>query len=76
MPLIRTAAAALALAAISAAVPAAELPSQARKAKPPENGHAQRQCNIGGLVGVLSANGVCVKLSGSISAGFGVSPIR
>ena len=76
MTLIRMVAAALVLAVFAAAVPAAELPTQARKAKPPENGTAQQKCNIGGMVGVLAANGVCVKLSGSISAGFGGAPIR
>ncbi|RBP04570.1 hypothetical protein DFR50_13947 [Roseiarcus fermentans] len=66
---------ALALSAF-APIHAAELPSQARKAKTPESAQAQRKCNVGGLVGVLAANGVCVKLSGSVSAEFGSGPIK
>ena len=63
-------AAALALAAFPA-VHAAELPSRAKPAKPAEGAQAQKKCNIAGVPGVLAANGVCVKLSGSITAGFG-----
>ena len=59
-----------------AAVHAAELPSLARKAKPAEGAQAQRKCNIGGMTGVVAANGVCVRLSGSVSAGFGGGQIR
>ncbi len=65
--------AALALSAFAA--PAAELPSQARKAKPPEAA-AVKKCNIGGMVGVLAANGVCVKLSGSVSTSFGATQLK
>ena len=69
---IRTAvAAALSLSAL-AALHAAELPSQARKAKPQESAQAHRTCNVGGVAGVVAANGVCVRLSGSVSARFGV----
>ena len=52
---------------VVASVAAAELPSQNKKAKPSE---ALKHCNIGGSPGVLAANGVCVRLSGYISAGF------
>ena len=46
---------------------AAELPSQARKPKHPE---AVKRCNVGGSPGVEAANGICVKMSGYVSAGF------
>ena len=59
-----------------AAVHAAELPSQARKEKPPESAQSQKKCNIGGMTGVVAANGVCVRLSGSVSAGFSGRQIR
>ncbi|MBV9287809.1 MAG: hypothetical protein JO288_08295 [Hyphomicrobiales bacterium] len=42
---------------------AAELPRQVKKANP----EALKHCDIGGVPGVLAANGVCVKLSGYIS---------
>lgn len=59
--------------AFVASVAAAELPSQNKKAKPPE---ALKHCNVGGSPGVLAANGVCVKLSGYISAGFNAGQIK
>jgi hypothetical protein len=59
--------AAIVLSAFVAGAPAAELPSQARKAKPPEAA-AVKKCNIDGIAGVLAANGVCVRMSGSITA--------
>jgi hypothetical protein len=55
--------------ALPAALSAAELPSQNnKKTKPPV---AEKHCNVAGSSGVLAANGVCVKLSGYISADFG-----
>ena len=46
----------------AAAASAAELPSGKKgAAKPAES---LRSCDIGGITGVLTANGVCVKLSG------------
>ncbi len=57
----------LAALALPTALSAAELPSENRKPKPAE---AVKHCNIAGSPGVLAANGVCVKLSGYISAGF------
>ena len=45
---------------------AAELPSQMKKARPPE---AVKHCNVAGVTGVLAADGVCVKISGYVSAG-------
>lgn len=53
----------------------AELPSQARKAKPPEAAHA-KACNIGGMTGFIAANGVCVRVSGSVSAWFSAGQIK
>jgi hypothetical protein len=53
---------------------AAELPSQNnKKQKPPETA---KPCNVAGSPGVLAANGVCVRLSGYISAGFGGGQIK
>jgi hypothetical protein len=52
---------------------AAELPSQMKKAKPPE---ASKHCNVGGSVGVLAASGVCVRVSGSISAAVGGGQVK
>jgi hypothetical protein len=56
-----------------ASVAAAELPSQGKKARSPE---ALKHCNIAGSPGVLAANGVCVRLSGYISAGFNAGQIK
>jgi hypothetical protein len=52
---------------------AAELPSQTKKAKPPE---PVKQCNIAGFPGVLAANGICVRMSGYISAGVGAWQVK
>ncbi len=62
--------AALALSALGVGSQAAELPSQVKQAKPPQAA-AVKKCNVGGIAGVLAANGVCVRLSGSITAGVG-----
>ncbi|MBV8104584.1 MAG: hypothetical protein JO223_08175 [Hyphomicrobiales bacterium] len=56
-----------------ASVAAAELPSQAKKAKPAE---VLKHCNIAGSPGVLAANGVCVRMSGYVSAGFNAGQIK
>lgn len=63
------------VAALIAAAPAfaAELPSAKKAKAPPESA---KRCSIGGMSGVLAANGVCVKLSGYISAGVTASPPR
>ncbi len=53
--------------ALPAALSAAELPSQIKKPKHPD---AAKHCDVAGSPGVLAANGVCVRLSGYISAGF------
>ena len=57
----------LAALALPTALSAAELPSENRK---PKLAEAVKHCNIAGSPGVLAANGVCMKLSGYISAGF------
>jgi hypothetical protein len=64
------------LAASALVASAAELPSQARKAKPPETARALKTCDIGGVAGVVAANGVCVRLSGYVSAGFGAGRFK
>jgi hypothetical protein len=47
------------------AVQAAELPAQNKK---PNKAEPAKTCDIAGNPGVLSANGVCVRLSGYISS--------
>ena len=61
-----------ALASASCAV-AAELPSQNKKPKPPE---AVKHCDVAGSPGVLAANGVCIRISGSISAGVNAQQVK
>jgi hypothetical protein len=61
------------LAALAMAAGAAELPSGNKKTKPPE---ALKHCNISGSPGVLAADGVCVRLSGYVSAGFSARQIK
>ncbi len=58
---------------LGAGLAAAELPSQARRVK-----HAKsvKHCNIAGSPGILAANGVCVRISGYVSAGFGAGQTR
>ena len=54
----------------------AELPSQAKSAKPPEHAQRLKKCNIGGIAGFVAADGVCVRISGSVSAGFTAGQIK
>lgn len=63
------------VAALIVAAPAfgAELPS-GKKAKPPPK--SAKSCNIGGMSGVLAANGTCVHMGGYVSAGAGTAPPR
>jgi len=68
--------AALALGGFGMAAQAAELPAQAKKAKPPAAAEAQKKCNVGGMTGVLAANGVCVHMGGYVSAGFGGGQLK
>ena len=58
---------------LPAALSAAELPSQIKKPKPPE---AAKHCNVAGSPGVVAANGVCMKLSGYISASFSAGRLK
>jgi len=53
---------------------AAELPS-GKKAKPART-ESVRHCNIGGVSGVLGANGICVHLGGYVSAGVGMQQVK
>lgn len=63
----------LAIFSLPSAVCAAELPSQMKK---PRAAEALRHCNVAGLPGIMAANGVCVKISGYVSAGFNVGRIK
>jgi len=65
----RIAFAVLAVLLSPAVLAAAELPSQARK---PKHSEAVKRCNVGGSPGMVAANGICVKMSGHVSAGFNV----
>ncbi len=67
---------ALAVALAASAATGAELPSQTKSAKPPERDQRVKKCNIGGIAGVVAADGVCVRLSGSISAGFSAGKLK
>jgi hypothetical protein len=44
---------------------AAELPAQSKK---PKRAESVQHCDVAGSPGVLAANGICVRISGSISA--------
>jgi hypothetical protein len=68
--------AALALSVLPLAAQSAELPSRAKKAKPPESAEAAKKCNVGGVTGIVAANGVCVHMGGYVSAGFGGGQIK
>lgn len=63
----------LAVLQLPAVLSAAELPSQNKKPKPPE---AVMHCDIAGSPGILAANGICVKLSGYVSAGFSAGKLK
>ena len=64
----------LTLLALPAALSAAELPSQNnKKTKPPAT---VKHCNVAGSPGVLTTNGVCVRLSGYISGDFGAGGLK
>lgn len=58
---------------LATSLAAAELPSQARKVKQAE---LVKHCNIAGSPGILAANGICIRISGYVSAGFGAGQIR
>jgi hypothetical protein len=60
--------------ALASASSAAELPAQAsKKAKPPE---AVKHCNIAGFPGMLGPSGICIRMSGYVSAGVGAGQIK
>jgi hypothetical protein len=63
----------LTLLALPTALSAAELPSQNKK---PKLHDAVKHCNVAGSPGVLASDGVCVKLSGYISADFGAGRLK
>jgi hypothetical protein len=54
----------------------AELPSQVKSKTPPEHAQPVKKCNIAGIAGVVAADGVCVRLSGSISAEVSAGHLR
>ncbi len=53
---------------------AAELPSRALKARPPEA--KARECRIGGERGVATTSGLCVRVSGYVSVGVSSGALR
>ncbi len=65
-----------ALALGASAATGAELPTQAKSAKPPEHAQRLKKCNIFGNVGFVAADGLCVRISGSVSAGFTAGQIK
>ncbi len=69
-PVVRLLAAAAVLVA-AAGARAAELPNM--KAPPPPRA---RPCNIGGMVGVLAAGGVCVKIGGYVTGGVQMGNVK
>ena len=73
MALARSIAVLLAAATLANSAAAAELPSQNKKAKPPE---AAKHCDIAGSQGILGPNGVCVRLSGYISTQFSAGQLK
>jgi hypothetical protein len=46
------------------------------KAAAHEAATTAKTCNIGGVVGIVAANGVCVRLSGYVSAGFSAGHLK
>jgi hypothetical protein len=73
----RTVAFALAAALLGAAAGgAAELPSQRGQTHKPKRAEPGRTCDIAGNPGVLTANGVCVRLSGYISSQFTAGQLK
>jgi hypothetical protein len=51
---------------------AAELPAQNAQSKKPKQAEPVRHCDIAGSPGILTADSVCVRMSGYISSSFGV----
>jgi hypothetical protein len=55
---------------------AAELPAQNTQSKKPKQAEPVRHCDIAGSPGVLTADGVCVRMSGYISTGVGAGQLK
>lgn len=70
MKFVATALAAMGL--LVGRAPAAELPNM-KAAPAPQRA---KVCNIGGMTGVLTAGGVCIKIGGYISAGVQAGNLR
>lgn len=68
--------AAVALSVSVSLAAAAELPSQGKKGKPDAPSHAEKTCNVGGVSGMLTADGVCVRLSGYVSTGLAAGQLK
>ena len=72
--------------ALGAAIPlltpaaAAEFPTQAKDRPIAKRGaepsKALPSCDVGGVQGVLTPSGVCLKMSGYVSAGVGVRQVK
>jgi hypothetical protein len=61
----------LAITTTSMVAAAAELPTM--RSAPPQ--HAQI-CHVGGMTGVIAAGGLCVKVSGSVTAGVEAASLK
>jgi hypothetical protein len=66
----------LAAALLGAAAEAAELPSQKGQSDKVKKTEYVKPCNVGGTVGVLAADGVCVRFSGYVSSKFGGEQLK
>jgi hypothetical protein len=73
MALARSIAVLLAAAMLANSSTAAELPSQNKKANPPDTA---KHCDIAGSPGILGPNGVCVRMSGYISTQFTAGQLK
>jgi hypothetical protein len=55
---------------------AAELPAQNAQNKKPKRAEPVRHCDIAGSPGILTAEGVCVRMSGYISSGVSAGQLK
>jgi hypothetical protein len=55
---------------------AAELPAQNAQNNKPKQAEQVRHCDIAGSPGILTADGVCVRMSGYISSGVTAGQLR
>jgi hypothetical protein len=76
MTLPRWIAPALVSALVTVAAHAAELPSQRGERDKSKKPEYVTPCTIAGSPGILAANGVCVRISGSISAQFSAGQLK